>query len=129
MVDTPFTFANEPMSRSAAVLVDVPADLASKQALLSTLATGLNFPDYFGENWDALDECMRDLSWLPTGHVIVKHADVPLVNDVRSARIYLALLADAVRIMSKSDHPITIVFPTRCRAPISWLLRLRNECG
>ena len=25
----------------------------------------LLLPDYFGSSWDALDDCMRDLSWLP----------------------------------------------------------------
>lgn len=39
--------------------------LRTPQALLSTLAADLSFPEFFGHNWSALDDCMRDLSWLP----------------------------------------------------------------
>ncbi len=28
------------------------------------LAEALQFPDYYGKNWDAFDECMCDLDWL-----------------------------------------------------------------
>ncbi|WP_233257717.1 barstar family protein [Micromonospora sp. S4605] len=32
----------------------------------------LLFPGYFGWNWDALSDCLRDLSWLPAdGYLIV----------------------------------------------------------
>ncbi|GAA4581267.1 hypothetical protein GCM10023176_61950 [Micromonospora coerulea] len=32
----------------------------------------LLFPGYFGWNWDALSDCLRDLNWLPAdGYLIV----------------------------------------------------------
>jgi hypothetical protein len=34
----------------------------------------MQFPDYFGMNWDALDECLRDLEWLSgEGYVLFIH--------------------------------------------------------
>jgi RNAse (barnase) inhibitor barstar len=40
--------------------------------LMDALAVGFSFPDYFGRNWDAVDECLRDLSWLPgDGYTLV----------------------------------------------------------
>ena len=36
----------------------------TKDTLLSAFADVFSFPDYFGHNWDALDECLRDLTWL-----------------------------------------------------------------
>ncbi|MFB4197780.1 barstar family protein [Streptomyces carpaticus] len=34
-----------------------------KAGLLRSCAEQLGFPDGFGHNWDALDDCLRDLSW------------------------------------------------------------------
>jgi len=42
------------------------------EALLERLARSLGFPDWFGGNWDALEDCLCDLSWRPgEGHVLV----------------------------------------------------------
>ena len=50
-------------------------DLAAardKSALLGALARALEFPDWFGGNWDALQDCLGDLSWRRApGYVIV----------------------------------------------------------
>jgi len=49
----------------------------SKAELLRSLSQVMKFPDYFGSNWDALEECLNDLEWLPAkGYVIqLKNAD------------------------------------------------------
>lgn len=48
-----------------------------KDDLLKALGEALSFPDYYGNNWDALEECLFDLSWW-AGPVIVliEHANV-----------------------------------------------------
>lgn len=51
------------------------ADLAGcvdKAEFLARVAEALEFPDWFGRNWDAFFDCLADLSWLPAdGHVLV----------------------------------------------------------
>lgn len=43
-----------------------------KQALLDNIAAALDFPDWFGANWDALEDCLSDLSWREApGHVLL----------------------------------------------------------
>lgn len=43
-----------------------------KDALLERVARALAFPDWFGANWDALEDCLTDLSWRgPQGQVLV----------------------------------------------------------
>lgn len=44
---------------------------ADEAGLMRAFAQAMQFPDYFGGNWDALDECLTDLEWLPTRHIVV----------------------------------------------------------
>ena len=37
--------------------------LTTRDSLLRALGRSLAFPDYYGANWDALEECLQDLSW------------------------------------------------------------------
>ncbi|WP_038011761.1 barstar family protein [Thauera sp. 63] len=41
------------------------ADCTDKAGLLRRFAEAFRFPDWFGHNWDALADCLTDLSWLP----------------------------------------------------------------
>jgi hypothetical protein len=66
----PFSFEDGRTSRGATFWATIPENIASKQALLATLARQLGFPDY--------------------------------------------------------DHPLSIVFPTKFRDLIFWLLRSRD---
>jgi RNAse (barnase) inhibitor barstar len=75
---------------------ELPTGIESEQALLDALSVALRFPDYFGKNWNALDECICDLSWLPPGDVVLIHKDLPLADNRASLSIYLSILRDAV---------------------------------
>jgi RNAse (barnase) inhibitor barstar len=57
--------------------VGIRIDLAGctdKATLLARFAAALQFPDWFGHNWDALSDCLTDLSWLPARHYRVELA-------------------------------------------------------
>ncbi|MFF3213752.1 barstar family protein [Streptomyces sp. NPDC002886] len=45
----------------------------SKAELMRRCGAALGVPEYFGANWDALSDALRDLSWLPTapGRLVV----------------------------------------------------------
>src|SRR5213593_3970891 len=52
--------------------IDLARIDAGKRPLFEALAEALDFPDWFGRNWDALEDCLTDLSWRPaSGHVLV----------------------------------------------------------
>jgi RNAse (barnase) inhibitor barstar len=78
------------------------------------VALGLNFPDYFGRNLDALNDCMRDVAsgdygWDAdaTGLVIVLRAfDAFTAVDRRTAQIMLDIFADQARCAILIGHRI-----------------------
>ena len=65
--------------------------------LLTECARALDFPDYFGHNWDALEECLIDLEWLPAkGYVLlITDAGGVLPDDEEEYETFLEILRDA----------------------------------
>lgn len=95
-----------------ALAVVVSGRLRRKADLLRALSKGLEFPSYFGWNWDALEECLRDLSWLGERQCIVLvHKHVPLSNE-EQRRIYLSILQSA---QTAHEGALRVVFPERER--------------
>ncbi|HTR43015.1 MAG TPA: barstar family protein [Pseudomonadales bacterium] len=90
---------------------ELAAGIKSKAALLEALSIALRFPDYFGMNWDALNECICDLSWLPPGDVILSHQDLPLSEDRSSLSIYLLILKDAVEVWNTRGSNLIFASP------------------
>lgn len=80
---------------SKAVVLRVPAKIASKQDLMAVYKEGLGCP-WFGANWDALYDAVRDLSWLGDKELVIEHADLPFGDKRRSRIIYFSLLQDAL---------------------------------
>jgi hypothetical protein len=72
------------------------AGIREKGALLPKLARALEFPDWFGQNWDALEDCLGDLSWLEAaGHVVIfRNAEELGADDTGVLRDVLASTAE-----------------------------------
>jgi RNAse (barnase) inhibitor barstar len=73
--------------------------------LFAEFARALEFPDYFGHNWDALEECLADLEWLPAkGYVIlVTDAQAVIPDDDEEYETLLEVLSDAGEAWSKGQ--------------------------
>lgn len=69
----------------------------TKDALLAAFARALAFPSYAGRNWDAFEECVNDLEWLPaSGYLlIVTHAEAVLARDPEEYATLVAVLEAA----------------------------------
>jgi Barstar (barnase inhibitor) len=115
---TPFHFEAQPSTCSDGRRVVLPPGLAKKADLLVFLQRTLPLPDYFGHNWDALEECLGDLRWLDDPKIFLIHQDIPLENLPADQRTYLEILAGA----AKSSDRLSIVFSERDRAKVTQLL-------
>ncbi len=74
-------------------VIDVALDgLTDKTQILDALAQRFDMPRWFGHNWDALYDCLTDLSWLPAnGYVLILTHAAP---DSNAAPILTDLLTD-----------------------------------
>ena len=107
------TFEAVPPAHAADVfLALVPLGIARREDLFQSLAASLKFPDYFGHNWDALDECLNDLEWVAEKRVVLFHADLPLAKAPADLKIYISCLSDAVgEWKSKASKKLAVIFP------------------
>lgn len=69
--------------------------------LFGEFAKALEFPDYFGYNWAAFDECLNDLEWL-------------------SADAYLLLLADVDKVIATLNNSFKVLIETLIRSINEW---------
>lgn len=114
-VESPAEFRDE-----AAVVARLPAGIRSKKKLFDCLADKLSFPSYFGHNWDALEECLRDLSWLPTGKAVaIVHEDLPFGPRSDNRHTYIGVLRAAAEAAAASGRSLSIVLPAALRDQFS----------
>ena len=60
---------------------------ADEMALIAAIDQAFQFPGYFGKNWNAVDECLADLSWLSaTGYLCLLLSNVELAKS--NQRVY-----------------------------------------
>jgi len=94
------------------LMVNVPANVSSKDELLDILASELRFPDYFGHNWDALEECLLDLSWLKAKRIVIQHEAYPIQIGEDNLKIYKSILKRcAIDWEQDEEHELVIIFP------------------
>ena len=98
------------------------ARVTTKAGLLTEFARRLSFPDYFGHNWDALDESLRDLAYLPgAGYVLlISHGDRLAAADPAAWRTALTVFAHAAAEPTPAARTLVIVIidPTGAAASL-----------
>jgi hypothetical protein len=89
------------------------AEMTDKAQLMQEFAAVLNFPDYFGGNWDALRDCLGDVSWLDEDatHCVLlfdrweKCTSPDLIDILQDAIAGWTEAADAVYVLLRTTDP------------------------
>ena len=64
------------------LVVDINlGSLRTSKKFLKIMNEKLYFPSYFGFNYNALDECMQDLSWLPEEKIIINFKHIERLKE------------------------------------------------
>ncbi|NMB44187.1 MAG: barstar family protein [Clostridiales bacterium] len=68
----------------------------STENVFIEFANVFKFPNYFGSNWSAFDECINDLEWLSSDSYIllIKNVNHVLQGETKDFRILLNILKD-----------------------------------
>jgi hypothetical protein len=99
--------------REGDFLFELPDSISSKAELMGLYAKGLHFPDQFGGNWDALYDCLCDLSWIKEKRIVIYHRCIPSVIPNADMESYYAVLRDSVTSWHDKlgSHELVVVFP------------------
>ena len=92
--------------------VDLGPNVGNKQELFERLKSGLGLPEYFGANWDALEESLRDFEIEQnTGFLLVFRSADALLGLSGSDRHTLAsILEETARFWERERIPFSCVF-------------------
>ena len=98
-----------------------PVDFAGcrdKREVLQRFAHALRFPEWFGENWDALADCLGDLSWWPANGylLLLDHAGAWRATDTVEFAALLDVLDDAAQQWSLQRLPFWALIPLSAEA-------------
>ncbi|MDP2396847.1 MAG: barstar family protein [Burkholderiales bacterium] len=100
-----------PLRAAAAGLRWFAADLrdaGSGRAVCGALAGALDYPGSFGENWDALNDVLQDLSWLKaSGCVLQLDGVASLAPGVRDT--LLEILASAAAFWKRRGREFIVL--------------------
>lgn len=109
-------FLNNPHSlNSDTAFVAHLSDINSENELLKQLNKQLKFPEYFGFNWNALYDCLRDFHWIEEHKIILVHDNDLSLSDPDFS-IYLQILFDSVEDWKEGEeHTLEVVFPESMR--------------
>lgn len=95
-----------------ALVVPISAYIRKKREFFGVLRKHLPLPGYFGGNWDALHDCLRDTSWLPeNAEIVLRHESLPFDDKSPNRAIYLELLQSLIQTSGVGHPTVTIVWP------------------
>jgi RNAse (barnase) inhibitor barstar len=96
----------EALSGAAHDLVAVRLE-PGKKAMLAAIAQALDFPRWFGGNWDALQDCLADLSWRNRVAHVILFSNAQTGQDLG---ILIDVLGSAAQSWNSRGQPLFAVF-------------------
>lgn len=89
--------------------------VSDKEQLLMRVASALEFPRWFGRNWDALEDCLGDLAWRANdGHVlIIEGFEVMRARQPDDFGVLLDILASSAQYWHERGRPFIVAFVDR----------------
>ena len=88
-------------------------DIKDKKTFLTACDAALEFPGYFGGNWDAFEECINDLDWITPakGYVLLYDQVARFARkDPDEWRMAYNILQESVERWQNTKTPMYVLF-------------------
>jgi RNAse (barnase) inhibitor barstar len=81
-------------------------DIQDKETFLKKAGEIMGFPDYYGRNWDAFEECIKDLGWYPAESYLIlyDHFDVFATYSPREFKVALTIFGSAIKYWEETNR-------------------------
>ena len=107
-----------PKAASDTFIGILPKGISDMTELFEALFNILLLPGYFGFNWDALSDCLRDFHWLKEKNIVLVHEEMPQLSD-DDLWEYLDVLYECITNWGDDEeHRLTVCFPEDCKGRI-----------
>lgn len=85
--------------------------------MLREIGTALRFPIWYGNNFDALHDCLTDLDWHPGKRIAIELAGLEMLRqqDPEALSTLVEVLQSAVSDRANSQTPLLILLTTPVR--------------
>lgn len=85
--------------------------ITDKKSFLRMAAAAMSFPSYFGNNWDAFEECVTDLEWIAAQPrvLIYDHVSTFFEQNSKEWKTASGILAEAVEESKAGKTPLYVL--------------------
>lgn len=101
-------------------------EIHSQEDLLLHLSKILQFPNYFGHNWNALLDMLCDLNWIPEYKILLIHNVLPKLSE-EDFKEYLEILVESTNAWIKwkdgKEHSFNVIFMEKDKKRVEEILR------
>jgi RNAse (barnase) inhibitor barstar len=86
-------------------------EINNKVQFLKKSALAMSFPDYFGANWDAFEDCLTDMSWHETDGFVILYDNIDTFaqHSPDQFKVALEIFRDTVEFWRNQGKPFYLV--------------------
>jgi len=97
------------LDKKDSFLAIIDEEILNVNMLFKTLDSKLNFPNYFGYNWNALFDLLRDFHWIKQKHIYLIHTKIPSLKKQEFLE-YIDILYETLKDWQRDDNEKLFVY-------------------